>query len=71
MHICHDHCMFERLNAKRNFGDMKSTNGQKMKLLVLVVVQFEVYDGNFQTFHNTRYVPVTRANIISLGALTS
>ena len=49
MHIYHDQRMFDRLDAKRNFGDMKLTNGQKMKFDGINIVRFKVHDGRVRT----------------------
>ncbi|GKE34044.1 hypothetical protein Tco_1453366 [Tanacetum coccineum] len=70
-HICNDHAMFETLNDKGQFGEIKVGSKQMMKIEGVGSVRFKLHDGSVKTALNVKYVPGAARNILSLGVLTS
>ncbi|GJS75769.1 retrovirus-related pol polyprotein from transposon TNT 1-94 [Tanacetum coccineum] len=70
-HICNDRAMFETLNGKGQFGEIKVGSKQMMKIEGVGSVRFKLHDGSVKTALNVKYVPGAARNILSLGVLTS
>ncbi|GJX10909.1 hypothetical protein Tco_0200768 [Tanacetum coccineum] len=70
-HICNDRAMFETLNGKGQFGEIKVGSKQMMKIEGVGRVRFKLHDGSVKTALNVKYVPGAAKNILSLGVLTS
>ncbi|GJU19683.1 retrovirus-related pol polyprotein from transposon TNT 1-94 [Tanacetum coccineum] len=70
-HICNDHAMFETLNDKGQFGEIKVGSKHMMKIEGVRSVRFKLHDGSVKTALNVKYVPSAARNILSLGVLTS
>ncbi|GJU60797.1 retrovirus-related pol polyprotein from transposon TNT 1-94 [Tanacetum coccineum] len=70
-HICNDRAMFETLNDKGQFGEIKVGSKQMMKIEGVGSVRFKLHDGSVKTALNVKYVPGAARNILSLGVLTS
>ncbi|CAO2827688.1 unnamed protein product [Amaranthus hypochondriacus] len=70
IHVCRDQETFETFEQKGNFGYVQTGDGRKLKVEGLGNVKIRLHDGHVKTFHNVRYVPRARANLISLGKLT-
>lgn len=71
VHICNDRAMFETLNGKGQFGEIKVGNKEKMKVEGVGRVHFKLHDGSVRTALNVKYIPGATTNILSLGVLTS
>ena len=63
--------MFETLNDKGQFGEIKVGSMQMMKIEGVGSVRFKLHDGSVKTTLNVKYVPGAARNILSLGVLTS
>ncbi|GKE76562.1 hypothetical protein Tco_1542682 [Tanacetum coccineum] len=70
-HICNDRAMFETLNGKGHFGEIKVGSKQMMKIEGVGSVRFKLHDGSVKTALNVKYVPGAARNILSLDVLTS
>ncbi|GKB67132.1 hypothetical protein Tco_0928544 [Tanacetum coccineum] len=70
-HICNDRAMFETLNGKGQFGEIKVGSKQMMKIEGVGSVRFKLHDESVKTALNVKYVPGAARNILSLGVLTS
>nr|GEY39799.1 retrovirus-related Pol polyprotein from transposon TNT 1-94 [Tanacetum cinerariifolium] len=70
-HICNDRAMFETLNEKGQFGEIKVGSKQMMKIKGVGSVRFKLHVGTVTTAMNVKYVPGAARNILSLGVLTS
>ncbi|GJV45128.1 hypothetical protein Tco_1429664 [Tanacetum coccineum] len=70
-HICNDRSMFETLNGKGQFGEIKVGSKQMMKIKGVGSVRFKLHDGSVKTALNVKYVQGAARNILSLGVLTS
>ncbi|GJS72622.1 hypothetical protein Tco_0705463 [Tanacetum coccineum] len=68
-HICNDRAMFETLNDKGQFVEIKVGSKQMMKIEDVGSVRFKLHDGSVKTALNVKYVAAR--NILSLGVLTS
>nr|GEV15793.1 retrovirus-related Pol polyprotein from transposon TNT 1-94 [Tanacetum cinerariifolium] len=71
VHICNGRAMFETLNEKGQFGEIKVGSKQMMKIEGVGSVHFKLHDGTVKTNLNVKYVPGAARNILSLGVLTS
>nr|GEW49223.1 retrovirus-related Pol polyprotein from transposon TNT 1-94 [Tanacetum cinerariifolium] len=70
-HICNDRAMFETLNDKVQFGEIKVASKQMMKIEGVGSVRFKLHDRSVKNALNVKYVPGAAGNILSLGVLTS
>nr|GEV19032.1 retrovirus-related Pol polyprotein from transposon TNT 1-94 [Tanacetum cinerariifolium] len=70
-HICNDRAMFETLNEKGQFGEIKVGSKQMMKIEGVRSVRFKLHDGTVKTALNVKYVSGAARNILSLGVLMS
>ncbi|GJT42310.1 hypothetical protein Tco_0951025 [Tanacetum coccineum] len=70
-HICNDRAMFETLNGKGQFGEIKVGSKKMMKIEGVGSVCFKLHDGSVKTALNVKYVPGAARNILSLGVLMS
>nr|GEV30972.1 retrovirus-related Pol polyprotein from transposon TNT 1-94 [Tanacetum cinerariifolium] len=66
-HVCNDRAMFETLNEKGQFGEIKLGSKQMMKIEGVGSVRYKLHDGTVKTALNVKYVPGTARNILSLG----
>ncbi|PWA39861.1 Retrovirus-related Pol polyprotein from transposon TNT 1-94 [Artemisia annua] len=66
-HICNDRAMFETLNNKGQFGEIKVGSKQMMKIGGVGSVRFKLHDGSVKTALNVKYVPGAARNILSLS----
>uniref|UniRef100_A0A803LIZ5 CCHC-type domain-containing protein n=1 Tax=Chenopodium quinoa TaxID=63459 RepID=A0A803LIZ5_CHEQI len=68
IHVCQEKAMFDMLQQG---GDFEHINlGSDLKVEGLESVQMRLHDGMVRTFHNVRFVPNARVNLISLGEMT-
>nr|GEU85534.1 retrovirus-related Pol polyprotein from transposon TNT 1-94 [Tanacetum cinerariifolium] len=70
-HTCNDRAMFETLNDKGKFGEIKVGSKHMMKIEGVGSVHFKLHDGIVKTALNVKYVLGATRNILSLGVLTS
>lgn len=68
IHVCREKEMFDTLQQGGNFGHINM--GNDLKVEGMGSVQMRLHDGMVRTFHNVRFVPNARANLISLGEMT-
>ncbi len=71
MHICRDQAMFDTLKTDGEFGHFNLASGEKLKVEGTGSVRMRLRNGASHTLHNVRYVPTSKTNVISLGAMTS
>nr|GEV19280.1 retrovirus-related Pol polyprotein from transposon TNT 1-94 [Tanacetum cinerariifolium] len=70
-HICNDRAMYETLNDKGQFGEIKVGSKHMMKIEGVRSVRFKLHDGTVITSLKVKYVPGAARNILSLSVLTS
>ncbi|GKB59114.1 hypothetical protein Tco_0915300, partial [Tanacetum coccineum] len=70
-HICNDRAMFETLNGKGQFGEIKVCSKQMMKIEGVGSVRFKLHDRSVKTTLNVKYVSGAARNILSLGVFMS
>nr|GEV46678.1 hypothetical protein [Tanacetum cinerariifolium] len=70
-HICNDRAMFETLNDKGQFGEIKVGSKHMMKIEGVGSIRFKLHDGSVKAALNVKYVSRAARNILSLGVLTS
>ena len=68
IHVCREKAMFYTLQQGGDFGHINM--GSNLKFEGMGSVQMRLHDGMVRTFHNVRFVPNARANLISLGEMT-
>nr|GEV12695.1 retrovirus-related Pol polyprotein from transposon TNT 1-94 [Tanacetum cinerariifolium] len=70
-HICNNRAMFETLNEKGQFDEIKVGSKHMMNIKGVRSVDFKLHDGSVKTTLNVKYVSGAARNILSLGVLTS
>ena len=71
VHICTSRDLFDTLHTKGAFGFINVGNSLKQKIEGIGRVRLKLHNDKVMEISNVKYVPTCKANIISLGELTS
>ena len=71
VHICTSRDLFDTLHTKGVFGFINVGNSLKQKIEGIGRVRLKLHNDKVMEISNVKYVPTCKANIISLGELTS
>ena len=71
MHICRNRACFDTLQEEEEFDYIHTASKQKLKIEGVGRVRLKLHNGVVKTLADVKFVPTTKANIISLGELTS
>ena len=71
VHVCTTRDLFDTLHTKSDFGFINVGNSLKQKIEGIGRVRLKLHNDKVMEISNVKYVPTCKANIISLGELTS